>query len=161
MDPSTRHGGRPFDVAASHSGGRSSKGVRLDPNTRIAWVSTRRGSPAADVIASNVIGRYVLHDMIRNVTAPLDELSTAHAVVLEVPSVVQQRFEHDMLDLVGRVMRQCSRVAIIVQPSLRRKSNKSLWVHRWNRLREAPFKFRQTCSCQMGNLVPGCHLTVS
>ena len=132
---------------------------RLHPSTRIAWISTRRGEPAADSIAANVIGRYVLHDMMARMTAPLDELSTAHAVVLEAPPNVAARFEHDMLRLVSRIMARGLEVAVIVQPSLRRKSNKTLWVHRWSRLARAPFKFCQTCSCKTGNVVPGCHLT--
>ena len=115
---------------------------------RIAWISTRRGCPAADSIAGNISGRYTLHDMMRSLTAPLDELSSAHAVVLEAPPIVTQRFEHDMLGLVRKAMSQCPNVAIIVQPSLRRKSNKTLWVQRWNRLHDIPFKFRQTCSCK-------------
>ena len=90
-----------------------------------------------------------------HMTAPLDELSTAHAVVLEAPPIVTARFEHDMLSLVSKIVAQGPEVAIIVQPSLRRKSNKTLWVHRWKRLVHAPFKFRQTCSCKTGNAVPG------
>ena len=62
--------------------------TRLPPSSRIAWISTRRGEPAADSISANVIGRYVLHDMMANLTAPLNELSTAHAVVLEAPPIV-------------------------------------------------------------------------
>ena len=103
---------------------------------------------------------YVLHDVMRSLTAPLDELSTAHAVVLEASSIVTQRFEHDMLNLTSKVISQCPHLAVIVQPSLRRKSNKTLWVSRWNRLRSTPFKFRQTCSCKMGNAAPGCHLAL-
>ena len=94
-----------------------------------------------------------------NMTAPLDELSTAHLVVLEAPPNVAARFEHDMLSLVSRIMAQGPEVAVMVQPSLCRKSNKTLWVQRWNRLTHAPFKFRQTCSCKASNNVPGCHLT--
>ena len=105
------------------------------------------------------MGRYVPHVMMARMTAPLDELSTAHAVVLEAPPITAVRFEHDMLNLVARIQAQGPAVAIIVQPSLRRKSNKTLWVHRWNRLEHVPFKFRQTCSCKTGNAVPGCHLT--
>ena len=152
-----------YGIKGEHQIGQSTdlaKGYKLDPRARIAWISTRRGGPAADTIAGNVIGRYVLHDMMRSATAPLDELSSAHAVLLEAPPIVTPRFEHDMLDLVAKVLNQCPRVAIIVQPSLRRKSNKTLWVQRWNKLQCAPFKFRQNCSCQLGNAVPGCHLTL-
>ena len=143
----------------AYATGSTSQTRRLHPSSRVVWISTRRGEPAADRISANVIGRYVLHDMMAHMTAPLDELSTAHAVVLEAPPIVTARFEHDMLSLVSKIMAQGPAVAIIVQPSLRRRSNKTLWVHRWNRLEHAPFKFRQTCSCKTGNAVPGCHLT--
>ena len=153
------HGGglRPDALSALLQGRPS---ICLPRDSKIAWVSTRRGSPAADQIAGHLHSRHVLHDLIRSMTAPLDELSSAQAVVLEAPSIVTPRFENDMLNLISRVTAQCPCVAIIVQPSLRRKSNKTLWVSRWNRLREAPFRFRQTCSCKMGNAAPGCHLTL-
>ena len=128
--------------------GSSGHQPRLHPSSRVAWVSTRRGEPAADSIAANVIGRYVLHDMMAHMTAPLDELSTAHAVVLEAPPIVTARFEHDMLCLASKIQAQGPEIAIIVQPGLRRRSNKTLWVHRWNRLEHIPFKFRQACSCK-------------
>ena len=89
------HAGRTSEVGAHH-GGRTSEevgtnvGTGLDPHARTAWISTRRGGPAADSMAGNVIGRYVLHDMMRSLTAPLDELSSAHAVVLEAPPIVTQ-----------------------------------------------------------------------
>merc|ERR1711873_348278 len=143
----------------AYSSGAIGQQARLHPSARIAWISTRRCGPAADIIAANVIGRYVLYDMMANMTAPLDELSTAHLVVLEAPPDVAARFEHDMLSLVSRIMAQGPEVAVLVQPSLRRRSNRTLWVHRWNSLAHAPFKFRQTCSCKAGNNVPGCHLT--
>ena len=69
----------------------------------MVWISTRRGEPAANSIAANIIGRYVLHGMMAQMTAPLDELSTAHAVVLEAPPITTARFEHDMLNLVARI----------------------------------------------------------
>ena len=132
----------------------------LPRNSKVAWISTRRGGPAADYLAGHLHSSYVLHDMMRSVTAPLDELSTAHAVVLEAPSIAMQRFEHDMLNLTNKITSQCPNLAVIVQPSLRRKSNKTLWVSRWNRLHKAPFKFQQTCSCKLGNAVPGCHMAL-
>ena len=107
--------------------------VDLPKDSKSAWVSTRRGKPAADQIAGHLHSSYLLHDMMRSLTAPLDELFTAHAVVLEAPSIVAQRFEHNMLNLIGRVIPQCPHRAVIVQPSLRRKSNKTLWMSRWNR----------------------------
>ena len=69
----------------------------LPKDSKVAWISTRRGGPASDQIAGHLHSSYVLREMIRLLTAPLDELKTVHAVVLEAPSIVTQRFEHDML----------------------------------------------------------------
>ena len=101
------------------------QGSGLPKDSKVAWISTRRGGPAADRIAGHVHSSYVLHDMMRSVKAPLDELQTAHAVVLEAPSNVAHRFEHDMLNLTKKITSQCPNLAVIVQPSLRRKSNKT------------------------------------
>ena len=143
-------------------------GPRADPQAsqalprdlRVAWISTRRGTPAADTIASNVLDRYVLHDVIGKVTAPFHEFSTAHVAMLEVPPSVAPLYEHKLLDTISRLHAAGPEVAVIVQPSLRRRSDKSLWVHKWNYLRKAPFRFYRTCSCQLGNNVKGCHFAI-
>ena len=106
-----------------------------------------------------MFGKYILHDMLASVTAPLHELSTAHVIVLEVPPVCSYRFEHDLLGLVQKLLAFGAIVLVVVQPSLRRKSNKALWITKWNFLQHAPFKFAQTCSCKTGNTVDCCHLT--
>ena len=101
----------------------------------------------------------MLHDMLSSISAPMHELSTAHLVVVEVPSGGAARFEHDLLNFVRKLLALNALVLIVVQPSLRRKTNKALWVHKWNHLVHVPFKFYQTCSCKTGDCVPGCHLT--
>ena len=130
------------------------------PNAaRIALVSTRRAQPAADHLAGSVCAKYILHDMLSSVTAPMHELSSAHLIALEIPPVVTVRFEHDLLNFVQKLLALNVHVLAVVQPSLRRRTNKTLWVHKWNQLPHVPFKFFQTCSCKTGNGVPGCHLT--
>ena len=131
----------------------------LPTGARIALVSTRRAQAAADAIAGSVFAKYILHDMLTTVTAPMHELSSAHLVVLEIPPVVTAKFEHDLLNFVQKIIDLRLAVLAVVQPSLRRRSNKTLWVHKWNQLPQVPFKFGQTCSCKTGNHVPGCHLT--
>ena len=127
--------------------------------SRLVFVSTRRAQPAVDSLAGKVVAKYILHDMLSSVKAPMHELSSAQLVVLEVPPVCTQGFEHDLLNFVRKVLDVNVPVVIIVQPSLRRKSNKSIWVHKWNYLPRVPFKFRQTCSCRLGNGIQRCHLT--
>ena len=68
------------------------------------------------------------------------------------------RFEHDLLNYVHKMLALNVLVLIVVQLSLRRKTNKALWVHKWIRMAHVPF-FYQTCSCKTGDCVPGCHLT--
>ena len=73
--------------------------------------------------------------------------------------MVTSRFEHDLPNYVHKLLALNVLVLAVVQPSLRRKTNKALWVHKWNRMAHVPFKFYQTCSCKTGDCVPGCHLT--
>ena len=82
-------------------------------------ISTRRAQQAADAIASNVVGKYILHDMLMSVTAPLHELTSAHLVVLEIPPVVTSGFEHDLLALVQKILALNVPLLAVVQPSLR------------------------------------------
>eukprot|EP00974_Lingulodinium_polyedra_P098058 9505494-Lingulodinium_polyedra.AAC.1 len=49
-------------------------------------------------------------------------------------------------------------IAVVVQLCMRRRSNKTLGVTKWNYMQHVPFKFHQLFSCKTGNAVPGCHL---
>ena len=131
---------------------------KLIGKAKVVWVSTRRGISVADGIASNLVGRYLLHDVLSNEGAPLHEFSEANLVVFEVPPITKPQFEHKFLDVVQQIRALGPDVLVVVQPSLRRKSNKTLWISKWNYLQHAPFKFRQTCSCKTGNGAAGCHL---
>ena len=132
---------------------------KLSPSTRIVWVSTRRCFEAADVFAANLIGRYLLAEVIKDKDCPFHEMSTAHLVVIEAPPVAQPLFEHHLLGLVQKIRAMGPQVMLVVQPSVRRRSIRCLWAHKWNHLNMVPFKLYQTCSCKMGNNTPGCHLT--
>ena len=105
------------------------------------------------------MAKYVLHDMLYSRTAPVHELAGAHLAVLEISPVAPAKFEHDLLNFVQKLLALHVPVLVVVQPSLRRKTNKSLWVHKWNHLAQAPFKFYQTCSRRVGQQSPSCHLT--
>ena len=69
------------------------------------------------------------------------------------------KFERDLLNFVQKLLALHVHVLVVVQPSLRKKNNKSLWVRKWNHLAQIPFKFYQTCARRTGNPVPDCHLT--
>jgi hypothetical protein len=113
--------------------------------------------PGSDSIAVNLIGPYLWQDVTARVTLPLDELSLAHLVAIELASVSLGRFECEVLKLVTNIRNVGPRVLVFVQPSLRKRTQKSFWAHRWNHLANPPFRLRQACSCELGNGAPGCH----
>jgi hypothetical protein len=80
-------------------------------------------------------------------------------MLVEVPSDREEGDEQHLLRLVAKVRLAGTHVAVIVQPSLRKKTPRSLRVHCWNQMQHAPVGFSQTCSCKLGNAVPGCLLT--
>ena len=71
------------------------------------------------------MAKYVLHDILASVTAPLHELSSAHLVVLEIPPVATAGFEHDLLVLVQKLLALNLSALALIQLSLRRRSNKT------------------------------------
>ena len=118
-----------------HSSGGYLTEAAVPAGARIVFVSTRRAQPAVDALASKVIAKYVLHDMLASVTAPMHELSSAQLVLLEVPPVATKGFERDLLSFVCKVLEVNVPVLAVVQPSLRKRSNY---------IEQAPFKFRQS-----------------
>ena len=106
-----------------HAGGSRQAEARIPHGARIAVVTTRRAQPAADALGGCVFGKYILHDMLASVTAPLHELSIAHVIVLEVPPICTYRFDHDLLGLVQKLLAFGAIVLVAAQPSLRRKSD--------------------------------------
>ncbi len=56
-------------------------------SARLAWISPRRTATAVEGLAANVTGVYLLHRMLMDVKLPLEELTSAHLVAVEVPPV--------------------------------------------------------------------------
>ena len=129
----------------------------LPQDFRLIWVSSRKAGPVADGLAANIVSCYLLHELMASVKLPLDELSSAHLVAIEIPPVALRGFEHSLLHLIAKIRAIGPHVAIIVQPSLRRRTQQALWVHRWNKIDQRPFQLIQTCSCKLGNKCQGCH----
>ena len=127
---------------------------------RVAWIATRKALPVAEAaLGKHLFGSYLFHDMVY-VKSSLPELLAASSVAIELPANVEGGYEQKILSFVDRVRSQCPRIYMIVQPSLRRRSNRSTWVSRWNQHSGfKPFLFRETCSCRVGDGVPGCHIT--
>ena len=100
---------------------------------------------------------YLLHSLLAATKLPLDELSTAHLVAMEVPSKATIGFERLLLRLVQQTRAAGPQVAVIIAPQLRRQAQTMTWINRWNRMEHAPFQFHRTCSCCLGDSVPGLH----
>ena len=98
----------------------------LPHDFRMIWVSTRKAGPAADGLAANILGCYLLHELLASVKLPLDELSSADLVAIEVPPVALKGFEHNLLHLVAKIRAIGPHVVVIVQPSLTRQTQQAL-----------------------------------
>ena len=127
---------------------------------RIVWISTRKFLDVADVLPDDrLLSRHLLHDVL-HLKSTLPELSQAWLVAAELPANVEGGFEQTAMAFAAKALKQCPRLVLIVQPSLRRHSNRSVWMSRWNRhCGQTPFGFSKTCSCRVGDGVPGCHVT--
>ena len=125
------------------------------------WIATRKFLPVAEeALGQHLLDSFLLHSVL-HVKSPLPELRSASHVAIELPANVEKGFEKIALNFLERVRVQCPQTFMIVQPSLRRRSNRSTWISRWNQHRGSkPFLFRETCSCLVGDGVPGCHITV-
>ena len=134
--------------------------IALPPRLKLVWISTRTSMAASDLLTPAPCGRYVLHHVADRMTALYDEFTKAHFAVLDVPPAAEMKYEFRVLSMVNQILQAGPKTAIFVRPNMRRNSDRATWVYRWNRLRTTPFQFRKTCSCKLGNGVPGCHSTI-
>ena len=74
------------------------------------------------------MGRYLLHNVVGQMTALYDEFAKAHVVALDVPPIAEARYEHRLLDVVTRIRQAGPHVAVVLRPNMRRNSDKALWV---------------------------------
>ena len=101
----------------------------------------------------------MLHNVL-HLKSSLPEFGKAWLVAAELPASVESGYEQTVMAFAARVLNQCPRLLFVVQPSLRSHSNRSVWITRWNQHSgRIPFGFSQTCSCRVGDGVPGCHVT--
>ena len=79
---------------------------------RVAWVSTRRAAPAADTIAGQLLGRYLLADVLASKDAPLSEFASDEYVMMELPPVTKLRYQHLVLESLLHHWRQLQHHAV-------------------------------------------------
>ena len=59
--------------------------MTLPKNLRAIWISTQKAMAAADLFTPAPMGRYLLHNVVGQMTALYDEFSKAHVVLSDVP----------------------------------------------------------------------------
>ena len=114
----------------------------------------------ADCLAENVTKTYLLHDVLAKVELPLDEVAAASLVAIEIPPKMPGRFEHALLQLASKIKAHGPELTIISIPQAKRQSQVALWIHRWNKLEQIPFKFERACSCQLQREPSSIHLAM-
>ncbi len=87
---------------------------RFPLEAKLVWISTRRTAALAEVLAANVVGVYLLHRMLADVTLPLEELSVAHLVAIGGPPTTLANFEHDLLRSVAKTRKLGPHVVVVV-----------------------------------------------
>ena len=131
----------------------------LPSECKIAWISSRRAQSISDVIAANLVGPFLLHEILTSIKLPLDELTEAQHAIVEIPPVAAEGYELKLLKLASSLRQRGITVTFLIQPSLRKSTQRSLWVQRWNQLPGRTFDITQTCSCKISQTNQSCHFT--
>ena len=84
-------------------------------------------------------------------TRSLDDLKGCSASILELPDCTDAHHELRIHSLLQRLTTITPHFAIVVQPSLRRRSPRPTWISRYNNLPNKLCYFRTTCSCQFSS----------
>ena len=74
---------------------------------------------------------------------PHEEFACNDLVAIEVPPLTRASFDSDLYRLVTKIQNLGPKVAVIVQPSMRKKTQRSLWVQYWNRSSGRPWTARR------------------
>ena len=70
---------------------------------------------------------YLLHGMLF-VKSTLPELRSASLAATGLPAHVESGYAQAILSFAAKALQQCPKLLMIVQPTLRRRSNRSMWV---------------------------------
>ena len=126
---------------------------------KVAWVSSRRTSSIFPASSPCITKKYILYQLLCDKELSFDEFRTVDLVVMEIPPIAKTGYEHELHRLVTGIRAVGTHVAMIVQPSIRKKNVRCLWIQKWNYLPQVPFKFTQTCSCRVPHAPQQYHIT--
>ena len=119
--------------------------------SKVCWIHTRKTENVLDNASSiNITSKHLLNDILHTDSLPFEEIRKSQLVIFEIPPLADVVTSAKVAKVIGLMSKDRQPFAMIVLPSLRRRSNKALWVHKWNRDNMAPCRFMQVCSCKVG-----------
>ena len=111
---------------------------------------TRKAQGLCDDLTPRLHSTHTLHTLMSKMTATCSELAPRH-VLLEVPSMDAENFHISFLKFTSTLKHAGKQIVAVCQPNLRKRVARSVWIERWNKLENPPFRFSQTCSCKFGD----------
>ena len=112
-------------------------------------ISTRKAQEICDHLKPQCQSAHILHTLMQRMTAACSELQAPN-VLLELPATGSENFHREVLKFVSHLSGAGKTIVALIQPNLRKRIARSVWVERWNTLQNTPFRFKQTCSCRFG-----------
>ena len=113
------------------------------PSFPVALIATRRVRDIAAMMSPGQVTTYLLHEMVASPNMSLDEFARYPLIVIEVPPLCLDNFEKTLSKLVHKFRDQGSQVALMVQPSLRKQTHRSLCMQRRNKMQNVPFLLKK------------------
>ena len=132
--------------------------TRKMDNGQVTLLGTRRAQECTNGITW-LKARIPIHEALQILKQTTDEISAQMAFV-ELPPIAHLAYERKVLDMVKMLFYNGKHIILLVQPSLRKKTQRSIWVQRWNNI-DTPFKFRQTCCCKLTPRKTTCHFVTT
>ena len=117
------------------------------------------------LLTACITARHLLASAMADVTGPLSqETRNCDLIAFELPSCLDRHGSgRALLKMYTDLTDAGRQVVYFMQPSLRCRNVCKL-MDRWNENEEKgegrPFRFKEFCSCQMGDPVPGCRCMV-
>ena len=95
------------------------------------------------LINATITGTLLLNNVMERMKMPTQEFSQNDLVAFEVPPLVEtQSFERKFTPSINHIHSSGPHIAVLVQPCLRPKRQRPLWMHRWNAMGSKPFASR-------------------
>ena len=100
-------------------------------------ISTRKAQEICDHLKPQCQSAHILHTLMQRMTAACSELQAPN-VLLELPATGSENFHREVLKFVSHLSGTGKNIVALIQPNLRKRIARSVWVERWNTLQNTP-----------------------